>query len=310
MRARTRMATTACVVALTAFVSCSSAPAKTDTVTAMKSQASQNAAYGDGYYKQGRYDLALQFYQQALNEYTSVDDAAGIVQVYNDIGMAYVALGSFGTAEPILLKARERAREVNPQLVLATSINLGELYLARGDAAQALATFQEALALPAEARTPVRTAILYHDIGTAQKTLGEMAPALASFAKSLEINLANTFVQEAAGDYYMIASVHSLQANYDEAIRNALLALSLDKQIESSPAIAKDLYALGLITTKKGDMAAAYDYFQRSYLVYTTLSSRTDAKKALAGLISAAEAIGKTAEADGYRKTLADLGTS
>jgi tetratricopeptide (TPR) repeat protein len=310
MRMRMMLRAGACAFLLAALAACSTAPVKDDTVTAMKKQASQNSTYASAYYKQGRYELALQFYTQALSEYTSVDDSAGIVQTYNDIGMTYVATGAFDAAEPLILKAQERARLVSPALILASTINLGELYLAKGDSARALKAFQDALALPAETRTPVRTAIIYHDLGTAQKALGDMDAALASFAQSLKINLEGKFVQEAAGDYYMIASVHSKLGAYDEAVKNALLALSLDKQIESSPAIAKDLYALGLITTKQSDMAAAYDYFQRAYLVYTTLNDRTGARKALTGLIAAADALGKTTEADGYRKTLGDMGAS
>lgn len=299
-----------CVLCVALVAGCSSAPAKSDTITTVKTQAGQNITYGDAYYRQGRYQLAVQFYTQALSQYTSVDDGQGIVQAYNDIGMTYTATGSFDAAEPLLLKAQDRARSVSPSLLLISSITLGELYLAKGDAAKALATFQEASALPAGARTPARTAILYHDIGTAQKAQGDMKEALASFGQSLEINLANKLLEEAAGDYYMIASVYSKQGMYDEAIKNALLALSLDKQIESSPGIAKDLYALGLISTKKIDMASAYDYYQRAYLVFTTIGARADMKKALAGLIAAADALGRTGDADGYRKDLADLGTS
>ena len=80
--------------------------------------------------------------------------------------------------------------------------------------------------------------------------------------------------------------------------------------MESSPGIAKDLLALGLISAKKGNQAAAFDYFQRSYLVSTTLGFREDMKKALTGLVAAAEALGRTADAEAYRKALADLGTS
>jgi tetratricopeptide (TPR) repeat protein len=311
MRARALLRDGACALFLTlVVVACSTAPAKSDTVTTMKTQATQNAAFGDGYYRQGRFDLALQFYLQALNEYTSVDDVEGIVLTYNDIGMTYIAMGSYDAAEPLLLKAQDTARSVSQPLLLTSSINLGELYLAKGDATKALATFQEGLNLPAKARTPMNTAILYHDTGTAQKSLGDLSAALASFGKSLEINLANKYIQEAAGDYYMIASVYSKQGSYDEATKNALLALAADKQIESSPGIAHDLYALGLIAAKKPDMASAYDYFQRAYLVYTTLGAKADIKKALTELISTADALNRTTEATGYRKTLSDLGAS
>ncbi len=108
----------------------------------------------------------------------------------------------------------------------------------------------------------------------------------------------------------MIASVYSRDGKFDEAVKNASQALAYDKQVESSPGIAKDLYALGVITAKKGDQAASFDYFQRSYLVSTSLGFKDDMRKALAGLVAAADALGRTADAEAYRKALADLGAS
>jgi tetratricopeptide (TPR) repeat protein len=310
MRLPKILAASACAIALILAVSCSTAPKKTDTVTTMKRQAAQDASSGETYYRQGRYELALQFLTLALNEYTSVDDAVGIITVYNAIGKTYMATNSLGMAEAIFLKARESAREVSASQLFLTSINLGELYLAKGDADQALSIFEETLAMPEKSHTKAQMAILYHDLGTAQKTRGDSAKALEYYGKSLEINLAQKLSAEAASDYYMIASVHSLDGRYPDATLNMNKALELDKKIENSPGIAKDLYALGLIAGKSGDMAAAYEYFQRSYLVYTTLGFLTDRKKALTQLIGAAESLGRTADADTYRGTLAELGGS
>ena len=157
-------------------------------------------------------------------------------------------------------------------------------------------------------RDQARPSLLYHDLGTAEKNLGNPAKALEYFGLSLKSNLSNRLFAEAASDYYMIASVYSRDGKYDEALKNASLALGYDKQVENVPGIAKDLYALGLIAAKKGDPGASFDYFQRSYLVSTTLGVRDDMRKSLGGLVAAADALGRTADAQAYRKDLADLG--
>jgi tetratricopeptide (TPR) repeat protein len=297
----------ALVCASLVIVSCSSAPKRSDTVLTVKIQADQGSASGEAYFRQGRYDLALQFFTQSLSEYTSVDDGEGIVRSYNAIGKSYVALGSLDMAENIFIRARERAQGESPSLFFDSSINLGELYLAKGDAQAARTMLQETSKMPFPGRRSAQTALLYHDLGTAEKNLGNSVQALEYFERSLKTNLSNKYFAEAASDYYMIASVYSRDGKYDEALKNASLALSYDKQVESSPGIAKDLYALGLIAAKKGDQGSAFDYFQRSYLVSTTLGFKDDMKKALAGLIAAADALGKTADAEAYRKALADL---
>ncbi len=300
----------AALVAAGVMVSCSSAPKKSDTVNTVKVQADQDAASGEAYYRQGRYPLALQFFSQALTQYTSVDDGEGVVRSYNAVGKCYIALGALDDAERMLLRARERAQAESPSLRFDSSVALAELYLAKGDPGTARDILSEEQRSTAAARTPQQSAQLFHDLGTAEKNLGNSAAALDWFDQSLKINLAGKYLAEAASDYYMIASVHSREARYDEALASAGRALALDKQVESSPGIAKDLYALGVISAKKGDQRAAFDYLQRSYLVSTTLGFTDDMKKALTGLVAAAEALGRTADAEAYRKALSDLGTS
>jgi tetratricopeptide (TPR) repeat protein len=226
-----------CVFAAALVISCSTQPKKPDTVSTVKNQAAQDAATGEGYVRQGRYDLALQFFTLSLGEYTSIDDTEGVIQVYNALGKTYISMGSLEMAQDILVKARELARGAKPSFLFVTTLNLGELYLSKGDAGTARTTFEEALAMPADSRTSSQTAILYHDMGTAAKNLGEPEKALEYYGKALEINLAGKLKEQAASDYYMIASVHSQAGRYDDAVKNATLALTLDKQIENSPAI-------------------------------------------------------------------------
>lgn len=300
----------AALVAAGIVLSCSSAPKKSDTVNTVKVQADQDAASGEAYYRQGRYPLALQFFSQALTQYTSVDDGEGVVRSYNAVGKCYIALGAMNDAERMLLRARERAQAESPSLRFDTSVALAELYLAKGDPGKARDILSEEQGAAAATRTPQQSAQLFHDLGTAEKNLGNSTAALGWLEQSLKINLAGKYLAEAASDHYMIASVYSREGRYEEALASAGRALALDKQIESSPGIAKDLYALGVISAKKGDQQAAFDYLQRSYLVSTTLGFTGDMKKALTGLVAAAEALGRTEDAEAYRKALADLGTS
>jgi tetratricopeptide (TPR) repeat protein len=307
MRTTQTLPAFACALLL-AVSACSTAPAASDTVSTMKTKAAQDSSYAEAYLRQGRYELALQFYTQSLNEYTSVDDRDGVIQGYIDVGTTCLAMGSLDRAEEMLMRARSLSRNADASLLTVSSINLGELYLAKGSSQQALDVLQEALGLPASSRTPAQTAVLHHDLGTAQRDLGDAAKALESYGLSLDANLKARRVEMAAADYYMIASVHSREGRFDDAEKNATLALEMDKKIENSPGIAKDLYALGLISVKRKNLAAAYDYFQRSYYVDVTLGFTSEMKKALTVLISTADTLGMTADATIYRKALADLG--
>jgi len=305
-RAFLRLLLPAALVLATA--SCSSAPPKTDTVTTVKNQASDAEVSGQHYYSQGRYDLALQFFTQALDANASVDNVDGVIRSRIAIGQVYLATGRLPAAEDMLSRAREQARQRGSPLFINSSISLGELYLTKEDPQKALAVFQEALGTQQAKLTPEQTGVLYHNIGSAWKSAGDMAKALSWLSQSLQSNLSHKLLEEAAADYYMIASVHSKQGDFDGAVSNAEQALALDKKVESSPGIAKDLYALGLIESKQGDTAKAYDYFQRGYNVFTTLGEKSGMRKSLTELIAIAESLGRTDEAQGYRQALERTG--
>ena len=276
----------------------------------MKNQAAQDSTFGEGYFRQARYDLALQFFMQALNGYTSLDDIEGVARTYDLLGKTYLVTGSLDQAEDMFTRARLKATGVSPSLVLDSTNSLGELYLTRGDAAEGARRVRGgpgAARAGASTRRGPRSCITTWE--PPRRTSGTRTRRWSSIDKSLRINLSNKLNAEAAADYYMIASVHSKQGRFDEALKNADLALSLDKRVENSPGIAEDLYALGLISNRKKDLPAAFDYYQRSYLVFVTIGLKPGLKKTLTNLIATADELGRKSDADMYRKALADLGT-
>jgi tetratricopeptide (TPR) repeat protein len=291
------------------LAACSSAPKKSDTATDVKNRAAEAALSGNTYYRQGRYELALQFFTQALNENLSVDNEAGVVQSYNSIGRVYLAVGMNDEAESAFVKASAIAVRLGGEPLFVTSNNLGELYLRRGDARGAVEIFERVLGGSLKDVQQDQVGLLYHNLGSAYKATGELDKAMEWLRKSLAINLGEKLYEEAAADYYMIASVHSKQGDYVSAAKNAELALDLDKRTENALGVTKDLLALGLIASRAGDPAAAYGYFERSHLAATALGSTADIRSALEGLIASGEALGKTAEVAAHRKALVDLGS-
>jgi tetratricopeptide (TPR) repeat protein len=193
-------------------------------------------------------------------------------------------------------------------LFFATSDSLGQLYLEKGNPRKAISQLEEARSITEGKLTAEQGAILNHDLGTAYKNTGDLDRAKELFEKSLAVNLAGNLVEEAASDHYMIASVHSKQGDYAAADASLQLALQMDKKIENSLGIAKDLNALGLVAAKRMDDKAALDYFKRAYLVYASLGLTADAKKALEKAAAAADALGQADEAASLKKSLKELG--
>jgi len=294
---------------IVALASCSSAPPRSDAVTDVKSQATDAEVSGQHYYSLGRYDLALQFFQQSLDQNASVDNVDGVIRSRIAIGQVYLATGRLPAAEDMLSSAQAQAKaRGNLPLYIDSSISLGELSLRKDDPQAALGTLQKVLNTPQLKMTPEQTGVLYHDIGVAWKESGDMAKALDWLSRSLQNNLTGKLLASAAADYYMIASVHSKQGDFAAASANAEQALALDKKIENSPGIAMDLYALGLIATRRADSTAAYDYYQRAYSAFSTLGDRNGMRKTLTELVPLAQSLGLTEDAQGYQQALAKVG--
>lgn len=297
------------LAAAIALGACSTAPKQADTATDVKNRAAEAALSGNAYYRQGRYELALQFFTQALDENLSVDNEAGVVQSYNSIGRVYLAVGMHDEAESSFVKAEAIAVRLGGEPLFVTSNNLGELALRRGDARVAVQIFERVLGGSLKDVTREQLGLLYHNLGSGYKATGDLDRAMEWLRKALAVDLGEKLYEEAAADYYMIASVHSKRGDYASAAENALLALEYDKRTENAFGVTKDLLAIGLIASRAGDHETAYGYFERSRLAATALGSTADIRSALQGLIASGEALGRTDEVAAYRKALADLGS-
>ncbi|MDR1099180.1 MAG: hypothetical protein LBL28_01740, partial [Treponema sp.] len=97
--------------------------------------------------------------------------------------------------------------------------------------------------------------------GLADKNLGRYEDAEASVRKALAIHEKDRYLEQAAYDWYLIASIRSAAGQYPRA-RDALnSAIALDRRAENSWGLATDWRALGDVLKKAGDAAeseAAY----------------------------------------------------
>ena len=151
----------------------------------MRDQAAQNSSYAEAYFRQGRYDLALQFFTQSLNQNTSIDNAEGITQSYVAIGKTYMAMGSLDMAEDILLKAGSGPGRPAPPFFSWRPTVWASCTLPREIRKRGSLFSMRRSAMPASSRTPAQTAQLYHNLGTAQKALRNYPMALEYFNTSL-----------------------------------------------------------------------------------------------------------------------------
>ena len=298
----------AAALCLASLGSCSTAPKPSEVVTETRNRAAEATLIGNSWLRQGRYDLALRYFTEALQLNASVDNQEGVIRSTNSIGRVDMALGDLDEAERLFTRAAAQAEGGRQELVVLSRTNLGELHLERGEADLALAVFEELLALPpAGGMTDEQQAVLYHDRGTARRNLGDLAGAREDLEKSLSLNLAARRSEAAAADYYMIASVDARQERPGGRRRCSETGAGPGQEGRELPGNRQGPVRPGSRVDAPGDPVSAHDYFERAYGVSTTLSLKADMRKALAGLVGASEALGRTAEAEEYRRILAEL---
>lgn len=178
--------------------------------------------------------------------------------------------------------------------IVAALNSIGAVHLAVGENHTAEGYFQDAY-------SRARALGAAEELMESANSLGDLDQAEAHFRDALAINLDLRQLLEAASNRYMLASVAAQRGRYQEAKEHASAALQLDKQMEYSLGIAKDLKALGIISVRLDEPRAALDYFERSFEVFLALEMAAEVAEVLDLLAETADSLGKSTRADAYR---------
>lgn len=282
---------------LLALAGCSSAPDAPEYEVAVKNQATRYTEFGNSYFTQGDYPMALQFFDLALQENLSVDNLSGIAKSYNSIARVYSATGELEAARNNLRLAMEHAvLAEDAEQEMQAYINRGEVALRAGEEDAALADFQRAETLMSS-EEGLENPILMHNLGTLYARQDQFTPATSLLQAARDINQAEKNWRELASNYFMLASVSSRQGQFERARNYAQAALENDKKAEYSPGIAADLQALGRIAERLGEDQEAYQLYLRSLRVYLSINDGPGSLSVLTALEGVAGRSGRTEEA-------------
>lgn len=301
-RTRQRSITTitfALLAALT-LAACSSAPDPPEYEVDVKNRASEFAEFGNQYFSEGEYDLALRFFNLSLDENVSVDHLPGIAKSHNSIARVQTATGNLSAARQSVVQALEFARLADDsEQETQALINRGEIALREGDLETALRDFEAARENRASAEEEPDP-VLLHNLGTLYARQESFDEARRMLDQARAINEEQRNWAELASNYFMLASISSRQGQHEQAREQALQALDYDKRAENSPGIAADLQALGRISERLNDDEAAYRYYLRSLRVFLSFNSVPGSLDTLSALEDVARRTGRDAEADEF----------
>ncbi|WP_199306750.1 CHAT domain-containing protein [Anabaena sphaerica] len=143
---------------------------------------------GQIYLGLGKYDQALNVYQQALKIYKDNNYKSGIAFTLNNIGRIYQNQGKYDQAKELNQQALTNYREIGDRTGEGVTIsNLGQVYQQQKQDAQALELYQQALAIHREVSDKVSESATLKFMGDVLSTQKQPQLAIAFYKQSVNI---------------------------------------------------------------------------------------------------------------------------
>lgn len=198
-----------------------------DVIKKSPNKANPNLNLGRAYYFEGKYELALTYFNKALK----IDPY--YTKVYNNRALIYQQRGQYDKA----LEDFDTVSEISPSA--ATYYNKGRLYIQIKQYEEALDEFNNAI------ETNPVYANAYNGRGTAHEYMGEYTEALYDFNKALELDPNLKIV------YYQKGRLNFKLKRYDSALAD------LNKMLETNPNFAFAYFYRSLVYKAMGDIQRA-----------------------------------------------------
>jgi tetratricopeptide (TPR) repeat protein len=215
-------------------------------------------------YRGGKLQDALSLYYEALQEYTKIDDGAGIARVSNNIAITLYQMGKFSEAEGFITSAMKKYDELSDDLNKARCLlNLGSISIMQDKWEDAGTAFELASKFFTKEKYPLENARASLGLSMVKCREGKLENAEVLVKSARIIFEKYNDKPGIASTDIVSARISRLKGDYETAKGFALKALKSDKEQGVSIEILCDLQELGNIF-ENIDKKTAYEYFSRA----------------------------------------------
>jgi tetratricopeptide (TPR) repeat protein len=270
----------ACAAALAlSFGGCSSAPKRPAEIFASRNAAESQLELANKEADRSRYGAALEILKEVRRLAVSVDDPRLLIRERIARGSALYALGSAGEAAVLWKQALEEADAAGEEELAGTvRLYMAKSRLLASPKAEAHSVEEEARQEIGRMKTEkLSIAFGWTIAGLALKEQGRWAEAEAAIKQALVIHEKNNYLEQAAYDWYLTASIRSVSGDYDGALAALRNALAFDRRSENTYGLAADWRALGDVYKKAGSPAESEAAYRRSLEIFRSLDFEAEA---------------------------------
>lgn len=228
-------------------------------------------------FEQGEWIECLDFYNSALELYTSQRDTLGIAGVMNNYSLYYKETGDYDKAlESALENNLLRSKYKTSYLYLNSLINLGNIYDRLGEYDTALAMFENAYKLSIAYNMPEIINFSIINRAAIYIRLEKYNEAEAEFKKALEYCEQNGNKSRAAKMYSNLGIVYRKQAKYSQALEKYQQALQIAMEINEKDIVEMVYINLGFINMELKNYQEAIRYYNMGLKIATEKNMKAD----------------------------------
>jgi tetratricopeptide (TPR) repeat protein len=260
------------------FASCSTAPKRPAAVYNIQSLADDFISMANKEADQGNYEQALEYLEKAWKLAVQTDRPSLRVRVNMARADAYYSLGKTAEAEDIW-RETEREANFNDEPMLASACRM---FRARSTLMSGTGKPEDVLAIVQKELNILKSDKLFYATawtvkGLCEKELSLYSDAEKSIMNALSIHEKANYLEQAAYDWYLIASVRSVAGNYQGAIDALNRAIAFDRRAENTFGLAMDWIATGEIYRKMGNENRVADSFERAVEILRVMGKEAEA---------------------------------
>ncbi len=215
------------------------------------------------YYMKGKYAETLDFWNQSLQLFESLEDDIGISNMSNNIGAIYLNQGADAKALEYMLRSLQLAEKIGDTLRLFSALtNIGGIYYNKKDPI-ALNYLLKAIPLVESTGDIESYVVVTGNIGEiyAENSDGK---ALEYFQKSIKA-AGNTY--SSAFSVNGVGKLYLKEGKLTEALEAHNRALDIAKKFDDKLQVVRSLRGLADVYVRLDNMGMAIDYYKQAKLI-------------------------------------------
>ena len=270
---------------------CSSAPKRAEEIFIDRNTAAKQLILANYNANRGRYEDALIILEDTWRIVLGTDDPSLRIKTTTSRGSILFFLGRHDEA----FRAWENAAAEGDNSGEPALAALARIYIIRAklmqladgseDSEQADAAAEEYRSQVRQQMAAIRSdpsslAAGYVTVGLAEKQRGRWNQAERAARRALSIHEKNRYLEDAAYDWFLIASIRSMAGNYSTALEALNAAIVFDRRAENGFGLASSWQAMGDVYQKAGQPEESRAAYRRAAEIFRAMGLNDRAEKA------------------------------